>query len=204
MSIRFIRFEHPDKFDTIEDATKEANAIKAMLYRFTRKNNIACTAMICVSEHDLRNAEAVFMMIQRRGRPRKKFVSKIKFNTEPEKVEPHLHIIVCYEKQGDAIAKKIIKNITLRSYKRNGEYEPEYEEIDPFQLDQCYTLTNPLYYIKYVIKQASIIRYVEDYTKTIPFDFKNMVRLYIEKKTGIYFHKNHRRHLPQFVPGKVC
>lgn len=57
-----------------------------------------------------------------------------------------------------------------------------------------YMITDPLYYIKYVIRQSSSIRYVEDYTGEIDFDFKGQVRLNLKVvNERTYFHKKMRK-----------
>ena len=67
------------------------------------------------------------------------------------------------------------------------------EEIEDFISTpiNMYLVPSALRYIKYVMKQSSVIRYVNDFTGTINFNFQNLHKLFIKKKR-IYFHKNCR------------
>lgn len=201
MHFRFVRVEHPQYFNTMEEAIGEANAIKATLRRYTNSYNVPLTAVICVSEHDIRTAEAFLMISKKPGRPKKEIVSKMNFNKEPEKERPHLHIILCYENTfEECILNKISSSILKRLGKKliASDYsEEEIEDIVSTPINM-YLVPSALRYIKYAMKQSSVIRYVNDFTGTINFNFQNLHKLFIKKKR-IYFHKNCRTKMAKSI-----
>lgn len=191
--------DYKRKFETLEDAEKEANAIKATLYRFSRASEIPFTALLCISEHSLKNAEAILVKDGSRGKPQKHIVSKCKLWDKPKKLSPHLHILICYERFEEKIIDKLISSINKRCSKEIAEKGDPYGNIAKgfCSKKDRYSVDNPIYYIKYMLRQATIVRYVDDYSNTIPVDFKLLHKRYVQKRDGIYFHKNFKRKLPE-------
>ena len=61
MALTFIRIEHDVKFNTVKEATREADTLRMNIARYTKTHNIPCTAMIGISITNLRNAEVVLV-----------------------------------------------------------------------------------------------------------------------------------------------
>lgn len=180
MDIRFINVEHSIKFKTVKDATREANRIKMVMDRFAKKTKIPFSCIICVSQLSLRFGEFVTFHNNKKGRPIRKMVSKLKCFGVPETVLPHLHIVIVYKEQEKKISNKIIESITKKYGKESCK---------------AYDITNkdPIYFLQYIIRQSGTFRYVEDFTNTISsFNFKNMNRLLTKQRESFYFHKNNR------------
>lgn len=197
MALTFIRIEHSVSFNDMKAATREADTLRMNIKRYAEKHKIPCTAIIGISNTDLRNAEVVLIK-KGKARPKRKVLSKIKRAGIPETIEPHLHVVIICKSGYTALANYLITKIQNR-YK---DSYPEWKSND-IELTEngggnsssdYYSIDNPLYYIKYVIKQSSSIRYVEDFTGEIDFDFKGQVRLnlpVINERT--YFHKKMRK-----------
>lgn len=171
------------------------------IIRYSKRYNVPCTAMIGISTTNLRNAEVVLVK-EGKHRPKRKTLSTIKKSGMPEQVEPHLHIILICKSDYTAFANYLIDRIRQRYPNSNSNWWGQ--DIIEYDMDRdnniCgysatadyYMITNPLYYIKYVIRQSSAIRYVEDYTGEI--DFKGQVRLNLKLVTErTYFHKKMRK-----------
>ena len=161
MDIRFINVEHSVKFDSMEDAIKEANRLKMIMDRFAKRTELPFSCLFAVSQLSLRFGEYVMFHNGKKGRPKRKAVSKRVLFAPPETVQPHLHIIIAYTKQEKIISNKLVESIT-RKY---GEGTSRAYDI---------TNTNPLYYFQYVVRQSGTLRYVRDFTNIIPIDFKKM------------------------------
>lgn len=199
MALAFVRIEHSVKFNTEKEATREADTLRMNIIRYSKRYNIPCTAMIGVSTTNLRNAEVVLVK-EGKHRPKRKTLSTIQKNGIPKQVEPHLHIILICKSDYTAFANYLIERIRQRFPNSNsnwcGEDSIEYDmdwnnNIRGYSATaNYYMITDPLYYIKYVIRQSSSIRYVEDYTGEIDFDFKGQVRLNLKVvNERTYFHK---------------
>ncbi len=179
MDIRFINVEHSIKFRTMKDAEKEANRLKMVMDRFAKRTKIPFACLFGVSQLSLRFGEYVLFHNGRKGRSRRKAVSKIKLFEAPETVEPHLHIFIVYKGQEKRISNKIVESIN----KKYGEDSSRAYDI---------TNTDPLYFLQYIIRQSGITRFVDDFTNTIQFDLKKMCRISLKQKDGFYFHGNNR------------
>ena len=202
MALAFVRIEHSIKFNTIKEATREADTLRMNIIRYSKRYNIPCTAMIGISTTNLRNAEVVLVK-QGKHRPKRKIVSKIERAGVPEQIEPHLHIIIICKSDYTALANYLLDRIRERfpnsiSNWWGQEIEYDYDRNNNIRGYSAnadyYMITDPLHYIKYVVRQSSSIRYVEDYTGEIDFDFKGQVRLYskvVNERT--YFHKKMRK-----------
>lgn len=199
MALTFIRIEHDVKFNTVKEATREADTLRMNIARYTKTHNIPCTAMIGISITNLRNAEVVLVK-QGKHRPKRKIVSKVKRAGLPEQIEPHLHIVIICKSRYVELSKYLITKIQNRYQDSHPNWiDQEIDEDDNIisgtnYAASYYSLKDPLYYIKYVIRQSSSIRFVEDYTGEIDFDFKGQVRLnlkVINERT--YFHKKMRK-----------
>ena len=199
MALAFIRIEHSIKFNTEKEATREADTLRMNIIRYSKRYNIPCTAMIGISTTNLRNAEVVLVK-EGKHRPKRKTLSTVQKNGIPEQVEPHLHIILICKSDYTAFANYLIERIRQRFPNSNsnwwGQDSIEYDmgwnnNIRGYSATaNYYMITDPLYYIKYVIRQSSTIRYVEDYTGEIDFDFKGQVRLNLKVvNERTYFHK---------------
>lgn len=199
MALTFIRIEHYVKFETIKDATREADTLRMNIARYAKSHNIPCTAMIGISTTNLRNAEVVLIK-NGKFRPKRKIVSKVKRAGLPEQIEPHLHIVLICKSKYVELSKYLITKIQNRyqSFHPNWDNQEIYEKDDEIAginyAASYYSLNDPLYYIKYVVRQSSSIRYVEDYTGEIDFDFKGQVRLNLKVvNEHTYFHKKMRK-----------
>ena len=197
MALTFIRIEHLVEFKNMKEATREADTLRMNIKRYVEKHRIPCTAMIGISETNIRNAEVVLVK-EGKYRPKRKILSKTKRAGIPEKIEPHLHVVIICKSGYAALANYLITKIQNRYQESHPEWQSN--EIEFTVNGGCnsssdyYSIDNPLYYIKYVIKQSSSIRYVEDYTGEIEFDFKGQVKLdlrVVNERT--YFHKKMRK-----------
>lgn len=179
MDIRFINVEHSIKFKTVKDATREANRIKMVMDRFAKKTKIPFSCIICISQLSLKFGEFVSFHNNKKGRPIRKAVSKLKCFGVPETLLPHLHIVIVYKEQEKKISNKIIESIAKKYGKENCK---------------TYDITNrdPIYFLQYIIRQSGIFRYVDDFTNTIPLNLKKMNRVLTKQKETFYFHKNNR------------
>ncbi|MCQ2738622.1 MAG: hypothetical protein MJ237_00175 [bacterium] len=202
MALAFVRIEHSVKFNTVKEATREADTLRMNIIRYSKRYNIPCTAMIGISTTDLRNAEVVLVK-EGKHRPKREIFSKTQRAGIPEQIEPHLHIIIICKSDYTALANYLITRIRERYPNSNANWWGQDIEYD-YDINNnirgysatadYYMITDPLHYIKYVIRQSSSIRYVEDYTDEIDFDFKGQVRLNLKvgnKRT--YFHKKMRK-----------
>ena len=147
---KLMRIEHQQKFQSIKDAEKEANAICGYANRAAKKNNWSCKVLVAVSEYDPRNSELSFVRNGKRGRPIKTFVAK-RQRKKLTKKRPHLHIIL-YGNPGQAIASKIVRNINTRYRKR---YPLSSKQV----VSRSWSIDAG--YIPYVTAQASSIRCVD-------------------------------------------
>ena len=77
MALTFIRIEHSVKFKTMKEATREADTLRMNIIRYCKRVKIPCTAMIGISEINIRNAEVVLVK-NGKCRPARKIVSKVK------------------------------------------------------------------------------------------------------------------------------
>lgn len=192
MAFTFIRIDHDVEFKTIKEATRETDTIRMNIIRYCRRTKIPCSAMIGISETDIRMAEVVLVK-KGKKRPSRKIVSKAKRAAIPKKVHPHLHVILLCPKGYTNLAKYLITRIQLRFNDSRPDwhiYADDNEQRGSNKIAEYYNIKNPLYYIKYVIRQSSSIRYVDDYTGQIDFDFKSQARLFlkvVDERT--YFHK---------------
>lgn len=109
MDIRFINVEHSIKFKTLNEAIKEANRIKMVMDRFAKKTMIPFSCIICISQLSLKFGEFVSFHNNKKGRPIRKAVSKLKCFGVPETLLPHLHIVIVYKEQEKKISNKIIE-----------------------------------------------------------------------------------------------
>lgn len=146
---KLVRIEHQQKFQSIKEAEKEANAICGVASRAAKKNNWSCKLLVAVSENDPRNSQSSFVRNGRRGRPIKTFVAKYQ-GRKLTKKKPHLHIIL-YGYPGQAVANKIVKNINIRYRKRHPTSSKKVVSRS-WQIDAGY--------IPYVVNQSSNIRCV--------------------------------------------
>ena len=202
MALAFVRIEHSVKFNTVREATREADTLRMNIIRYSKKYNIPCTAMIGISTTNLRNAEVVLVK-EGKHRPKRKILSKTKRAGIPEQIEPHLHIILICKSDYTALSNYLITRIRERYPNSNSNWWGRDIEYDyDINNNICgysatanyYMITDPLYYIKYVIRQSSSIRYVEDYTGEIDFDFKGQVKLNLKfGNEHTYFHKKMRK-----------
>ena len=199
MALTFIRIEHDVKFNTVKEATREADTLRMNIARYTKSHNIPCAAMIGISTTNLRNAEIVLIK-QGKYRPKRKIVSKVKRAGLPEQTEPHLHIVIICKSRYVELSNYLITKIQNRFQESHPTWNDQniVEYNDEIAGNNCaasyYNLKDPLYYIKYVIRQSSSIRYVEDYTGEIDFDFKGQVRLNLKVvNERTYFHKKMRK-----------
>ena len=199
MALTFMRIEHDVKFDTIKEATREADTLRMNIVRYTKSHNIPCTAMIGISTTNIRTAEVVLVK-QGKYRPKRKIVSKVQRAGIPEQIEPHLHIVMICKSRCAELSNYIITRIQCRYQEAHPEWDSQeiFEDNVPLWASNYaanyYNLDDPLYYIKYVIRQSSSIRYVEDYTGEIDFDFKGQVRLNLKVvNERTYFHKKMRK-----------
>lgn len=196
MAFTFIRIEHSVKFNNLKDATREADTLRMNIDRYRKRTKIPCAAMIGISETNLRTGEVVLVK-KGRKRPARKIVSKTKRVGIPEKIKPHLHVILLCPKGYTNLAKYLITRIQSRFNNANPDwhiYTDDNNERGENDTALYYNINDPLYYIKYVIRQASSIRYVDDYTGQIDFDFKAQTRLLlkvVDERT--YFHKKMRK-----------
>ena len=179
MDIRFINVEHSIKFKSIAEATKEANRLKMLMDRFSKKSKIPFMCLCAVSDLSLRMGEYVLFHNGKKGRPYKKPVSKIKLFELPETVEPHLHIFIVYTQQGKKISNKIVDSIV----KKYGE-----------KSSRAYDITNndPFYFLQYIVRQSPVLRFVDDFSRTIELDLKKTCRTLLKQKDNFYFHNNNR------------
>lgn len=179
MDIRFINVEHSIKFRNLHEAQKEANRLKMVMDRFAKKTKIPFTCIFAVSELSLKFGEYIFFHNGKKGRPKRQLVSKLKPFQHPETVMPHLHIMIAYTEKEKVISDKIVSSITKKFGAKNS---------------RAYDITNnkPLYFFQYIVRQASFLRFVNDYTDTISLDFKKMSRLSTKQKDNIYFHNLYR------------
>ena len=180
MDIRFINVEHSIKFKNMSSAIKEANRLKMVMDRFSKRHKLPFSCIFAVSCLSLRFGEYVIFHNGKRGRPIKKAVSKRKLFDRPEGVEPHLHIVIVYTEHEKQISNKLVSSIK----KIFGEESSRAYDI---------TARQPLYFLQYIIRQSAVLRFVEDFTNTIPFDLKKFVRLSLKQKDNIYFHANNRK-----------
>lgn len=196
MATTFVRIEHSVKFDNMKEATREADTLRMNIIRYCKRTKIPCTAMIGISETNIRNA-VVVLVKKGKCRPARKVVSKVKRAAEPEKIQPHLHIILLCPSGYTRLSKYLIARIQQRFENSAPDwhiYADDTEQRGYNDGADYYTINDPLYYIKYVIRQSSSIRYVEDYTGQIDFDFKGQTRLalkVVDERT--YFHKKMRK-----------
>jgi hypothetical protein len=147
---KLLRIEHQQKFQSIETAEKEANAIASYAKRIAEKNGWSCKAIIGGSQNNPRNSKPALVRNGKRGRPTKTFVAKSeKSNLKTKK--PHLHIIL-YGNPGQTIANHIVRNINKRYRKRN-----------PFVFKKVVSRSWGIDegYIPYVINQSLSIRQVK-------------------------------------------
>ena len=77
----------------MKEATREADTLRMNIIRYCKRTKTPCTAMIGISETNIRNAEVVLVK-KGKYRPARKIVSKVKRAAEPEKIQPHLHVIL--------------------------------------------------------------------------------------------------------------
>ena len=202
MALAFVRIEHDVKFNTIKEATREADTLRMNIIRYSKKYNIPCTAMIGISTTNLRNAEVVLVK-EGKHRPKRKILSTVQRAGIPEQIEPHLHIIIICKSDYTALSNYLVDKIQQRFPTDTTNIYGNYLEYDTDSNNNIrgysssasyYMITNPLYYIKYVVRQSSSIRYVEDYTGEIDFDFKGQVRLNLKVvNERTYFHKKMRK-----------
>lgn len=197
MALTFIRIEHTVDFNDIKEATREADMLRMNIKRYVEKHKIPCTAMIGISETNIRNAEVVLVK-KGKCRPKRTVLSKTKRAGIPETIEPHLHVVIICKSGYAALANYLITKIQNRYKNSHPEWKSNEIELTENgggnSSSNYYNIENPLYYIKYVIKQSSSIRYVEDYTNEIEFDFKGQVKLdlrVVNERT--YFHKKMRK-----------
>lgn len=163
---KLMRIEHQWKYRTINDAEKEAEAIRAFTARITKKNNWACKALIATSEHNLDYCIPVIEKNGRKGRPIKKFLPKLR--NKSFRVQPHLHILA-FANPAQTLTSQIVENINKRHRRRYADCrkhtisrkKPVYGE--------------PSYYIGYVMNQMTSYRAVDIDNNGIlsDFDFKN-------------------------------
>ena len=199
MALTFIRIEHVIKFNNMKEATREADTLRINIKRYAQKHKIPCTAMIGISHIDIRNAEVVLVK-EGKHRPSRKVLSKIKRAGAPEGIEPHLHVIIICKTGYVALSQYLITKIQSRFQSAHPDWISNEIEINDDRLGgynhfaEYYSIGNPLYYIKYVARQSSVIRYVDDYTNEIEFDFKWQVRhalKVVNERT--YFNKKMRK-----------
>lgn len=175
MDIRFINVEHSIKFESMEKAENEANRLKMVLDRFARKTKLPFTCIIGVSQMSLKYGEYAAFHDGKKGRPKRKAVSKLEPFGIVETVPPHLHIMIAYMRQEKVISNKIVNSI-IKKYGQGSS--------------KAYDITNhtPFYFLQYVVRQSSAFRYVTDFTNNIPIDFKKMCRIYTKQEENFYFH----------------
>lgn len=196
MALTFIRIEHSVKFKTMKEATREADTLRMNIIRYCKRVKIPCTAMIGISEINIRNAEVVLVK-NGKCRPARKIVSKVKRAAKPEKIQPHLHIILLCPSGYTKLSKYLITRIQERFKSSTPDWHIYADDIEQRGYNDSadyYTINDPLYYIKYVVRQSSSIRYVEDYTGQIDFDFKGQTKLALKVvNERTYFHKKMRK-----------
>ena len=113
MALTFIRIEHSVSFNDMKAATREADTLRMNIKRYAEKHKIPCTAIIGISNTDLRNAEVVLIK-KGKARPKRKVLSKIKRAGIPETIEPHLHVVIICKSGYTALANYLITKIQNR------------------------------------------------------------------------------------------
>ena len=187
MALTFIRIEHVIKFNNMKEATREADTLRINIKRYAQKHKIPCTAMIGISHIDIRNAEVVLVK-EGKHRPSRKVLSKIKRAGAPEGIEPHLHVIIICKTGYVALSQYLITKIQSRFQSAHPDWISNEIEINDDRLGgynhfaEYYSIGNPLYYIKYVARQSSVIRYVDERT----YFNKKMRKNYVEPSEKYY------------------
>lgn len=102
-------------FPTVEDAVREANAIKRWLVRLCEKRGYSCKAKIGVSEN---NAHSGTVVASKGGRGKPKKIFERNPNSMlPSKVEAHIHIVL-FGNPADMIVAELRKHLN-KKYKRS-------------------------------------------------------------------------------------
>lgn len=169
---KLIRVEHQQKFNDIAKAKTEADTIAKFIYRLAEKEKMSCKALVCVSEHDIRNAVPEIKKTGQRGRPIRCFLNKFKVFQKASKVKPHLHILIKSD-EANKVAQAVVSNINTRYRKRN-----------PFSFKKVvsrrYPVTDKDKYVSYVMHQGTAKRFVDlDYKKILKdFDYEQIYETY--------------------------
>lgn len=158
------RIEHQYKFRTKSEAEKEANTIAKYINRTAKQNNISCKAVICISEHNIRNAYPSLRKNGKRGRPRIIFMDKYRLGHIAPPIAPHLHILLVSDKVCK-LSQMIVHNINIRHRKRHPDMAKKV-------VSRRYPVSEtPEKYIAYTMHQKSKSRFVEYDEKGILNDF---------------------------------
>ena len=159
MALTFIRIEHSVKFKTMKEATREADTLRMNIIRYCKRVKIPCTAMIGISEINIRNAEVVLVK-NGKCRPARKIVSKVKRAAKPEKIQPHLHIILLCPSGYTKLSKYLITRIQERFKSSTPDWHIYADDIEQRGYNDSadyYTINDPLYYIKLAYLKRDII-----------------------------------------------
>ena len=180
---RLLTIENMHKYNSIEEAEREANAIYVFTQRLLIKKDWSCKMVIVVSENDPEDSDFEIIKTGQKGRPIKCFVPKGK-RKKFKKIDPHLHIIF-YGNPAETIARPIVNNINKRHRRKN----------------ECTNVISkkfPVYgergkYINYVLNQSSKTRWLnyDPFELLENFDFKTEYDYYYSRyQHGNYFYKN--------------
>lgn len=131
-------------FPTIEDAVREANAIKRWLIRLCEKRGYSCKAKIGVSENNAHSGTVVASK-GGRGRPKKTF-ERNPNSMLPSKVAAHIHIVL-FGNPADMIVAELRKHLN-KKYKRSVVWSKDCSGY----------ISNA---VKYLIKQSTKTRSVD-------------------------------------------
>lgn len=132
-------------FKTVDEATKEANAIKIWLQRLCEKKGYSCKVIIGVSKHNPRVGEIKAIKSGKRGRPTYEF-ERTSNLMKPAETKPHLHLVI-YANPCDMICSLLAKHL-------NNKYK---QKVVWF--NDCFKYVNEA--VEYVLKQSLKLRKVE-------------------------------------------
>lgn len=104
--------DFPNKFESIEEATKFANAMKIKFDRLVKKNKWHCFIYIGVSEVDKKDVKIVKVKTNRRG-PRNKIYRRKDKDIDIELLRPHIHIYMIGF-PGSTIAEEVKKYLSKK------------------------------------------------------------------------------------------
>lgn len=176
-----LRIEHQFKFNTIEEAEKEANTIYIYAQRKIIKNNWSCKMLIAIAD-DYKDCSCKLETVKtgKKGRPIKKVVP---VNKKAKKILPHLHILV-YANPGETLTKPIVRSINKR-HKKNNNCKDVISRRYPIEGERGR-------YISYTFNQSPKMRYFEHDPQGLLDDFEFWYEyLYFKARHPefIYFYK---------------